>query len=51
MIGLSPREVDDCTLWEFGHAVDGFRKANSPADDKAPAMSETDLRDMGIVGF
>ena len=47
---MSPRDVDDSTLWEFSCAVDGYVKANSP-DEKAPPMGEDRLAELGIEGF
>lgn len=47
---MSPRDVDESTLFEFACAVDGYVKANS-AEDKAPAMSDDKLRELGVAGF
>lgn len=48
---MSPREVDDCTLWQFSCAVEGFRQANTPDKDQAPPMSDDQLAELGIEGF
>lgn len=47
---MSPREVDDCTLWEFDCAVEGYVKATSP-EEKAPPMQANDLAALGVEGF
>lgn len=49
-LGLSPRQIDDMTLWEFNCCVTGFAKANG-AEDKAPEYSDDILGELGIVGF
>lgn len=36
---MNPREVDACSLWEFGAAVNGWSKANG-GESKPDAMSE-----------
>jgi hypothetical protein len=41
VIGFTPREVDDCSLWEFHAARDGWIKANS-ADEGPAAPSDED---------
>lgn len=38
---MTPREVDDCSLWEFAAAVQGWSKANG-GEAKPEAMSEED---------
>lgn len=49
-LGLSPRQIDDMTLWEFNCCATGFAKANG-AEDKAPDYSNEILSELGIVGF
>ena len=36
---MTPREVDACSLWEFGAAVNGWNKANG-GEVKADSLSE-----------
>lgn len=36
---MTPREIDDCSLWEFGAAVQGWSKANG-GETKAKSLSE-----------
>jgi hypothetical protein len=50
-MGLSPRDVDDSTLWQFQAARDGWLAANSSAEPAAPAMDDEQLADLGIEGF
>ncbi len=49
-MGMSPREVGTCTLWEFQAAVDGWKAAHG-AEDKPPAMSDEEAAELGIEGF
>lgn len=42
-MGLSPREVDDLTPWEFAAAADGYRQANGgDAKSNPPTPDEHD---------
>jgi hypothetical protein len=36
---MTPREVDDCSLWEFGAAVQGWNRANG-VEGKPKSLSE-----------
>lgn len=36
---MTPREVDDCSLWEFAAAVQGWSKANG-GESKPASLSE-----------
>ncbi|KSV79567.1 hypothetical protein N185_00110 [Sinorhizobium sp. GW3] len=51
VMGMTPRQVDECTLWEFASCSDGFRKANETQEQAAPAMSDDTAAELGIVGF
>ncbi|MBB4235040.1 hypothetical protein [Rhizobium esperanzae] len=51
MIGFSPREVDDCTLWEFAACTEGYRKAHQTEETPPPAMGDEQLANLGIEGF
>lgn len=46
---MSPRDVDESTLFEFACAVDGYVKANTV--EKPGAMSDDRMRELGIEGF
>lgn len=46
---MSPREVDESTLFEFACAVDGYVKANSV--EKPKEMDDDRLAALGIEGF
>ncbi|QOF74429.1 hypothetical protein IG197_27675 [Aminobacter sp. SR38] len=48
---MSPREVDESTLWEFACTVEGYRKANSTEEEAPPTMGDDDLAKLGIEGF
>lgn len=50
-MGLSPRQVDDSTLWQFQAARDGWMAANSPVEGPTPTMDDEQLTDLGIEGF
>lgn len=39
-MGLSPRQVDDTSLWQFAAANDGYAEAHDPPDG---AMSEDEI--------
>jgi hypothetical protein len=39
-IGLSPRQVDELTIWEFGQAVQGWKDANCPEESVQPPTAE-----------
>lgn len=49
-MGFTPRQVDEMTLWEFGHCIDGF-KASKGIEESAPPMDDDRLSQLGIVGF
>lgn len=51
VMGMSPRQVDECTLWEFASCSEGFRKANETEEQAPPPMSEDAAAELGIVGF
>lgn len=38
-MGLSPRQVDECSLWQLMSAVDGYAKAHG-AEEKEGAPEE-----------
>jgi hypothetical protein len=49
-MGFTPRQVDEMTLWEFAHCMDGY-KASQGIEDAPPVMSDELLAELGIVGF
>lgn len=51
VMGMTPRQVDECTLWEFACCSEGFRKANETEEQAPPAMSDDAAAELGIVGF
>lgn len=40
VIGLSPRQVDELTMWELVAAVAGWKAANCPDEAPAPPTPE-----------
>jgi hypothetical protein len=52
-MGLSPRQLDDMTMWEFSCAIADWRRfyASAGEEEAAPAMSDERLAELGIVGF
>lgn len=50
-MGLSPRQVDESTLWQFQAARDGWMSANSSGEPPAPVMDDEQLAELGIEGF
>ncbi|TBC01421.1 hypothetical protein ELH34_37445 [Rhizobium ruizarguesonis] len=51
VIGYSPRDIDDMTLWEFACCSEGYRKAHASEEPPPPPMGDDELADLGIVGF
>lgn len=51
MLGYTPREVDDLTLWEFEACVNGYRQAHSSKEETPPAMDDDTAAELGIEGF
>jgi hypothetical protein len=49
-MGLSPRDVNDMSLWEFNACLEGWKAAHA-SDDAAPAMSDDKAAQLGIEGF
>ena len=51
-MGLSPRQVGECSLWQFMAALDGYGRAQGWKERGAGGdLSEEQLREMGVVGF
>lgn len=52
-MGLTPRQLDEMTLWEFKVAFKAWRDFNTvpPEEEGPPAMSDDRLAELGIVGF
>lgn len=44
-IGFSPRDVDECTLWEFAACIDGYNRAQG-GEQPIPTMDEDELEEM-----
>ena len=40
VMGFSPREVGDMSLWEFTACTEGWVAAHSPEEQKASSLSE-----------
>ena len=40
VMGYTPREVGDMSLWQFAAAIDGVNKANSGNKPQAPTADE-----------
>jgi hypothetical protein len=51
VIGFTPRDVDDMTLWEFQACSEGYRKAHASEEQAPPPMADNDLAELGIEGF
>lgn len=49
-MGLSPRQIDEMTPWEFTACSDAWVQAHG-GKKKGPGMSDDDLADAGIEGF
>jgi hypothetical protein len=41
-MGFTPQQVDACSFWQFAACIEGFNKANSPAETTAPSNAEFD---------
>ena len=41
VLGLSPREIGELTLWEYSAAIHEYNRRQSGLEDKAPVMDET----------
>jgi hypothetical protein len=53
-MGLTPRQLDAMTLWEFSCAASAWRKfhtVESEDEDRPPEMSDERLAELGIIGF
>jgi hypothetical protein len=52
-MGLSARQLDAMTLWEFSAAHTAWIKfhASSSEEEAPPAMSDDRLAELGIAGF
>jgi hypothetical protein len=37
---MSPREVDECTLWELAACVDAYNRANGAEEQPEPPSSQ-----------
>lgn len=42
MIGFSPQQVNEMSMWQFMEAVDGYIKANDPDASKELSAAEAD---------
>lgn len=49
-MGLSPRDIDAMTAWEFTACSDAWVRAHG-GKKKGAGMSDDDLADAGIEGF
>lgn len=53
-MGLSPREVDRLSVWEFAACAEGYRAAHGAKDETAGPTGDIDdarLAELGIEGF
>ena len=52
-MGLTPRQLDAMTMWEFAVAAQSWRRfhAVEDEDERAPEMSDERLAELGIIGF
>jgi len=42
VIGYTPQEVNDMSVWQFLAATEGWRKAHDPDGDKELSVAEAD---------
>lgn len=50
VMGFSPRDVDEMSLWEFVACQKAYAKAHGAKDDRSgDAMSESRMRDLGLL--
>lgn len=42
MIGFTPQQVNEMSVWQFVAAVDGYVEANTPDDDRSLTVTEID---------
>lgn len=42
-MGMSPAEVDRCSLWQFQAAAEGFRRANMSEDERARELTPDEV--------
>lgn len=45
MIGWTPQQVDDMSLWQFRAAAEGYREAHAPAG-KAQSLTDEEFRSL-----
>lgn len=52
-MGMSPDQVDACALWKFTAALNGWKRANTPAEKQKANISISDehMAELGIEGF
>ena len=41
-MGLSPREVDGLSIWEYAACVEAWQRANTPADELPMTQQQYD---------
>lgn len=51
VMGFTPRDVDQMTIWEFNACYDGWKIANGVKPRGKGDISEERLAEMGIEGF
>lgn len=42
-MGLSPAEVDGCSIWQFQAAAEGFRRANMTEEEQARELTSAEI--------
>ncbi|MNL52494.1 hypothetical protein D3C87_1756780 [compost metagenome] len=51
MIGFTPQQVNEMTVWQFMAAVDGYVEANTPDDGSLTTQEIDELWDWVQGGF
>lgn len=45
-MGMSPADVDACSLWQFQAAADGYRRAHMSEEERARELSPEEIADL-----
>lgn len=49
-MGMTARDTDQHSLWEFACLIEGHKRANG-IENSAPSMDDDRLAELGIEGF